>query len=67
MKTNYLLWAKSLNLPPILLMADRDEVDTSKKEDFLSVELRYVPTDFARVKYKKNIRYYDGLDPKRHL
>ena len=39
MKANYMLWAKSLNLPPIALQADRDEVDTSKKDDFLSVEL----------------------------
>ena len=55
MKANYMLWVKSLNLPPIALQADRDEVDTSKKEDFLSVKLRYVPTDFTSAKYKKNV------------
>ena len=67
MKHDYYSWAKALNIPPIPLNGDRDEVDTSKKQDYPTVELRYVPTDPDSAKYKRNICYYDGSCPKAHL
>ena len=67
MKLDYYLWAKALNIPPISLKAERAEVDTSKKDEYLTVELRYVPTNENSAKYKKNVRYYKGNCPKAHL
>ena len=55
MKLDYYLWAKALNVPPISLKAERAEVDTSKKDEYLTVELRYVPTNENSAKYKKNV------------
>ena len=67
MKHNYWNWAKSLCIPPIPLLSDEDKVDTSNKDDFFTVELRYVPADPTSAKYKKNVKYYEGGCPKAHL
>ena len=67
MKVNYNAWHTALQLPPIPLISEKDEVDTQDKASYLTVELRYTPADADSKVYKKNIRYFRNGTPKQYI
>ena len=67
MKVNYNAWHTALQLPPIPLISEKDEVDTQDKASYLTVELRYTPADADSKVYKKNIRYFKNGTPKQYI
>ena len=67
MKVNFNAWRASLNAPPIPLVSNKDEVNTSDKSSYLTVELRYTPADASSKVYKKNVSYFKNGTPKQYL
>jgi hypothetical protein len=67
MKVNYNAWHTALQVPPIPLITEKDEVDTQEKGSYLTVELRYTPADDDSKVYKKNIRYFKTGTPKQYI
>ena len=67
MKVNYNAWQTAMQLPPIPLVAEKDEVDTKEKGSYLTVELSYTPADADSKVYKKNIRYFKNGTPKQYI
>ena len=67
MKVNYNAWHVAMQQPPIPLKPLRNEVDTQDKNSYLTVELRYTPTDPDSRVYKKNVQYFKNGTPKQYI